>query len=233
MAKRRAGQKAGADLPVLVNPRLMKGLEHVLRQHILLAAVQGDVSSNELAKLLGKGVSQVSYHVRFLYEKCGLIEETRTRQRRGAVEHYYKATAKTLLPAKSWRGLGGGLRAVVGAGMASDLFDDLANALKAGGLEGAHDHVSRLPLALDEEGRRRVHAIAERANREAEEEQRNASERMVARNGETEEAVGYSFGVLAFETAWEPAARNALARGDERADSATKSPSAKSKRAAK
>ncbi|MGH7484660.1 MAG: hypothetical protein ACREMY_03520, partial [bacterium] len=135
---------AGAHLPVLVDPRLVKALAHVLRQHILLAAVAGEVSPNELSKALDEELSQVSYHVRVLRDDCdGMIEETRTEPRRGAVEHYYRASAKTLLPAKTWRGLKKGLRAVVGAGQASDLFNDLANALKAGKLQGDYDQITR------------------------------------------------------------------------------------------
>lgn len=199
-------EPAAAHLPVLVDPRLVRGLSHVLRQHILLATLQREISPNELSKALGEGLSQVSYHVKVLREDCdGLIEQTRTEPRRGAVEHYYRASAKTLLPAKTWRRLKKGLRAVVGAGLASDLFNDLADALKAGKLQGAHDHIARTPLVLDTEGQRNVKAIAGRATREVEDEQRAAATRMAKANGNGGKAVGYTFALLAFEAAWEPA----------------------------
>jgi hypothetical protein len=184
----------------------MKALDHVLRQHILLAAVQGEVSPNGLSKALDEGLSQVSYHVKVLRDDCeGMIAETRTEPRRGAVEHYYRAGAKTLLPAKAWRRLRKGLRAVIGAGQASDLFNDLAEALKAGKLQGAHDHIARTPLVLDAEGQRNVQAIAQRATEEVEDEQGAAGERMARANGDRGEAAGYTFALLAFEAAWEPA----------------------------
>jgi DNA-binding transcriptional ArsR family regulator len=189
-----------------VDLRLVKGLSHVLRQHILLATVQGEASPNELANALGEGLSQVSYHVKVLRDDCdGLIEETRTVQRRGAVEHYYRASAKTLLPAKAWRQLKKGLRAVVGGGQASGLFDDVAEALKAGKLQGDHDHISRVLLALDAEGQRKVAAIARRATKEAEEEQRKSADRVAKANGDSGRVVGCTFAVLAFEAAWKPA----------------------------
>jgi len=189
-----------------VDPRLVKALDHVLRQHILLAAVAGEVSPKVLSKALGEGLSQVSYHVKVLRDDCdGMIAETRTEPRRGAVEHYYRATAKTLLPAKAWRGGKKGLRAVVGAGQASDLFNDLANALRAGKLQGAHDHIVRTPLVLDAEGQGNVQAIAERATKEVEDEQRATARRMKKANGDGAKATGYTFALLAFETAWEPA----------------------------
>jgi DNA-binding transcriptional ArsR family regulator len=202
--------EGGADLPVLVDPRFVKALDHVLRQHILLAAVQGEVSPNNLSKALGEGLSQVSYHVKVLRDDCdGMIEETRTEPRRGAVEHYYRASAKTLLPAKAWRRLKKGLRAVVGGGQANDLFNDLADALKAGKLQGTHDYIIRTPLVLDAEGQRNVKAIAERATKEVENEQQAAAKRMEKANGDGK-ATGCTFALLAFEAAWEPADLHAL-----------------------
>jgi DNA-binding transcriptional ArsR family regulator len=207
---------AGAHLPMLVDPRLMKGLDHVLRQHILLAAVQSEVSPVELSKALGEDLSQVSYHVTVLRDHCGgMIEETRREPRRGAVEHFYRASAKTLLPAKTWRRLKKGLRAVVGAGQANDLFSDLAEALEAGKLQGPHDHIARTPLVLDAEGAHNVKAIAERATKEVEDEQRKAAKRMAKANGDGGKATGYTFALLAFEAAWEPVDLHALEAQDE------------------
>jgi DNA-binding transcriptional ArsR family regulator len=194
----------GPQLPVLVDPRLVKALDHVLRQHILLATVAGEVSPNELSKALDQGLSQVSYHVKVLRDDCdGIIEEIRTEPRRGAVEHYYRATEKSLFPAKTWRRLKKGLRTVVGAGQASDLFNDLADAVKAGKLQGAQDHLIRTPLVLDAKGRQNVKAIAERATREVEDEQRATAKRLKKASGDG--VTGYTFALLAFEAAWEPA----------------------------
>jgi DNA-binding transcriptional ArsR family regulator len=204
-------QEGGTHLPVLVDLRLAKALNHVLRQHILLAAVQREISPNELSDALDEGLSQVSYHVKVLRDDCdGMIELTRTEPVRGAVEHYYRASAKTLFPAKAWRKLKKGLRAVVGAGQASDLFNDLAAALQAGKLQGANDHITRAPLVLDAEGQRNVRAIAERATKEVESQQRAAARRMAKANGNGGEATGYTFALLAFEAAWKPADLHAL-----------------------
>lgn len=208
--------KSAAHLPVLVDPRFVKALDHVLRQHILLAAVQGEVSPKELSKALDEGLSQVSYHVTVLRDDCdGMIEEIRTEPRRGAVEHYYRASAKTMLPAKTWRRLRRGLRAVVGAGQASDLFNDLVEALEAGKLQGAHDHVARTPLVLDAQGQRNVKAIAERATEEVENEQQATAKRTEKANGDGGRMAGYTFALLAFEAAWEPADLHALVAGIE------------------
>ncbi len=206
-------KKAGEHLSPLVDLRSISSLDHVLRQHIMLAAVQGEVSPSELSVALGEGLSQVSYHVKVLKDD-GRIEETRTEPRRGAVEHYYRATEKTLVPAKAWRGLKKGLRAVVAAGQANDLFDDLVGALKAGKLQGDQDLISRTPLVLDEEGKRNVAAIARKASREVESEQRAAAKRMARANGDGGDVIGYTFALLAFEAAWKPADLHAFAAGE-------------------
>jgi hypothetical protein len=195
--------EGGANLPVLVDPLLVKALSHVVRQHILLAAIQNEVSPTGLSKMLGEGLSQVAYHVKVLRDDCdGMLEETRTEPRRGAIEHYYRATAKALIPAKAWRRVRNGMRAVVGAGQASDLFNDLAAALQAGKLQSAEDdHITRIPLVLDKEGQRNVKAIANCATKEVEDEQRAAAKRMNNGNGK---ASCHIFALLAFEAAWEP-----------------------------
>lgn len=203
------------NLSPLVDQRLAKALAHVLRQHILLAMVQGEVSPSELSKALGEGLSQVSYHVKVLRDECEMIVETRTEPRRGAVEHYYRATPKSLLPAKTWRRVKKGLRAAVGAGMANDLFEDLAKALKAGKLQGGTDYITRTPLVLDEQGRDKVRAIAERAAGEVDAEQRASATRMAKTNGGGSEAIAYTFALLAFEAVYDIAKMEAIAAESE------------------
>jgi len=196
--------KAGANLPVLIDPRLIRALSHVMRQHILLAAVKDKVSPIELSKLLGEGLSHVSYHVRILRDDCDeMLELVGTEPRRGATEHYYRASAKTLIPAKAWRGLKRDLRAVIGAGMASDLFNDLSEAVDAGKARRRENYISRTPLILDAEGQRKVKAIAERADEEVAREHRAARGRMERAHGE-DDVTAHIFGVLSFEAAWEP-----------------------------
>jgi hypothetical protein len=211
MAEDRSKNGSGAQLPTLVSKRLIMALSHDLRQHILLAAIAEEVSPSELSRALHKRLATVSYHVRFLHKDCdGLLEQTRTEPRRGATEHYYRATAKSLFPAEAWGGLEGGMRAVVGAGQASDLFDDLAEALTAGKLQGENDHFVRFPLVLDAEGERNVRAIRERAVSEIEAEQQAVARRL--RKAKDAEAIGYVVGLVGFEAAWNPADLHASAR---------------------
>jgi DNA-binding transcriptional ArsR family regulator len=191
--RKRAGRRKGVD------QSFVKALAHELRVEILAILTERMASPNELAKILNEGLSQVSYHVTVLkdYER---IELVKTEPRRGAVEHYYRATSKTLLPAKTWRGVDKGLRAVIGGGLASDLFNDLADALTAKKLTKADSHICRVPLVLDAEGWKNVKASAERFTEEVEDEQRAAAARAAKANGGRASGVkGYTVGVLAFE----------------------------------
>lgn len=66
-------------------------LGHPLRTRILTAvATTGELSPLDLAEHLTEPLGNVSYHVRIL-AGAGLLEETRTVPRRGAVQHYYRA----------------------------------------------------------------------------------------------------------------------------------------------
>ena len=48
----------------------------------------GHLSPSDLSKLLAKGVSRVSYHIKILRE-VDAIHMVKTLPRRGAIEHYY------------------------------------------------------------------------------------------------------------------------------------------------
>ena len=76
-----------------LDERLAKALSHPLRQRILQRLNEGGIRSpNELSRELGDPLGNVSYHVRILRE-LDCVELVRTEQRRGALEHYYRATA--------------------------------------------------------------------------------------------------------------------------------------------
>src|SRR3954452_24956885 len=80
-----------------LDERLAKALSHPLRQRILQRLNEGGVKSpNELSRELGDPLGNVSYHVRILRE-LDCVELVRTEQRRGALEHYYRATAEPWL----------------------------------------------------------------------------------------------------------------------------------------
>lgn len=135
-----------------VNQNLVKALAHELRVEILAILNERMASPNELAKELNEGLSQVSYHVKVLKDyEC--IELVKTEPRRGAVEHYYRASSRAFLTDRDWRQLPDTVR----SGMSADLFqavvDDAISAMESGTFDERTDrHLSWTPLILDQQG---------------------------------------------------------------------------------
>ncbi|HKI66531.1 MAG TPA: hypothetical protein VJ989_04615 [Solirubrobacterales bacterium] len=102
MPRRKRRKNARPRLEPLIDLNFLKALDHELRQHILLAALTDEVSPIGLSKSLGEALSQVSYHVKVLRDDCGgILLRTRTEQRRGALENFYRANLEALRPAES------------------------------------------------------------------------------------------------------------------------------------
>jgi DNA-binding transcriptional ArsR family regulator len=135
-----------------VDQRLVKALAHELREEILIILNERMASPNELAKELEEGLSQVSYHVKVLkdYECITLVK---TEPRRGAVEHYYRATSRPFLSDRSWHELPLTAREGLSAGLMQSIVKDAVVALEEGTFDAREDrHLSRTSLILDEKG---------------------------------------------------------------------------------
>src|SRR5215212_8131241 len=104
LAAKTKTKSARRDKASGVDQKLVKALAHPLRVEILAILNERMASPNELSKELDEGLSQVSYHVKVLKDfEC--IELVKTEPRRGAVEHYYRATARSFLTDRDWRAL--------------------------------------------------------------------------------------------------------------------------------
>src|SRR5215213_7721310 len=90
---RPAGETAGA--------RIAKALAHPLRARILQRLGERVASPNDLAAELGAPLGVVSYHVRKLRD-YDCLELVRTEPRRGALQHFYRATAWPTRDAQQW-----------------------------------------------------------------------------------------------------------------------------------
>ena len=135
-----------------LDQRLIKALAHPLRADILAVLNERVASPNELAKGFGEGLSQVSYHVKVLHE-CECLELVKTEPRRGAVEHYYRATARAFLSDGDWERLPEVARSGLSASLVRGAVEDAMAALREGTFEARSDrHVSWTPLIVDEEG---------------------------------------------------------------------------------
>ena len=131
---------------------LIKGLAHPLRWRLLETLTErGESSPVELARLLDQPLATVSHHVRVLRD-ANCIELTRTEQRRGAIEHYYRALMPAFFDDEQWTRVPTMFR----RGLSAQLFRRIIEEAAAAGGEGAFDapgsHMDRLFVELDEQG---------------------------------------------------------------------------------
>lgn len=135
-----------------VDQRLVKALAHPLRVEILTILNERMASPNELSKELEEGLSQVSYHVKVLKDfEC--IEMVKTEPRRGAVEHYYRATARAFLSDADWQKLPDSIKPGMSAAFVQALIGEVVAAVNAGTFDARDDrHVSWTPGVVDEQG---------------------------------------------------------------------------------
>ena len=129
-----------------------KAFAHPLRVQILIILNEKVASPNMLAQQLDQSLNLVAYHVRVL-EKYDCIELVDTKQRRGATEHFYRATRRQFLSDDEWSRLPESLRPGMAGAVLKSVFEDLEAASKSGTLDEVEDiHLSRTPMVLDKEG---------------------------------------------------------------------------------
>lgn len=131
---------------------MAKALSHPIRVQILTILHKRVASPNMIAQEIGEGLSQVSYHVKVLKE-FNCVELVKTEPRRGAVEHFYRATARSFLTDSDWESLPDSVQQSISAVIVQMIVQDTMEALGAGTFDSREDrHLSRTPLILDEQG---------------------------------------------------------------------------------
>ncbi|HEX5713591.1 MAG TPA: winged helix-turn-helix domain-containing protein [Solirubrobacterales bacterium] len=138
--------------PEGITQQLAKALAHPLRVRILTSLHKGVSSPNQLSQELGEPLGNVSYHVKTLLE-FDCVELVKTEPRRGAVEHFYRATERTFFSDSEWEKIPASARKGIVGSVLETVGQDATEALIAGTIDARTDsHVSRTPLALDEQG---------------------------------------------------------------------------------
>jgi DNA-binding transcriptional ArsR family regulator len=184
--KRKNGEPAGGaakgkkEAKLSLEQRLVKALAHPLRVEILDYMNGGEWSPRELERETGVGLSQVSYHVKVLFD-FKLIELTKAEPRRGAVEHFYRAVERAFVPAGMTNDIPKSAQGIIGNGIVGKIDEDVGASLKSGKFYTRDDwHASWTPIPLDNQGcedaekladefvERFLKLEAESANRQAE-----------------------------------------------------------------
>jgi DNA-binding transcriptional ArsR family regulator len=138
--------------PEGITQQLAKALAHPLRVRILTSLHKGVSSPNQLSQELGEPLGNVSYHVKTLLE-FDCVELVKTEPRRGAVEHFYRATERTFFSDSEWEKIPASARKGICGSVLETIGQDATEALIAGSIDArTNSHVSRTPLTLDEQG---------------------------------------------------------------------------------
>jgi len=179
----------------------MRALSNEIRVQILSLVIDGEWSPKMLHKELGIGLSQVSYHVKEL-KKFDLIEMTKTEPRRGANEHFYRATRRVILPEGMAAALPKSARSVALHRVLKLAEKDLKESLEAGTFDDRPDHhASWSPFQFDDQARGRIHAKLDEVLELAIEEEEGSLER-AKENGD--ELISTTLVMFAFTSGRKP-----------------------------
>jgi DNA-binding transcriptional ArsR family regulator len=157
----------------------IKAMNHPLRAALLRILVERTSSPAEMARELDEDLSNVSYHTKQLVElECA--ELVSTRPVRGALEHFYRATERSLIDREEWDDLDPIIAESFLREIMQKALDDFVVAAQARtiGNEGAF-HLTRTPLSVDQEGLMEALDAHERARVELLEIAARSAERMI------------------------------------------------------
>lgn len=133
----------------------VRALAHPMRMRILRRLNEGVASTVEISREFEEPLGVIAYHVRKLAD-AGSIEAVRRRQRRGAIETFYRAADVPMFDDEQWAQLPLSMRNQLQAQVLGDIADHVQKAARSGGFERDDSHISWTPLELDEEGYQEV-----------------------------------------------------------------------------
>jgi DNA-binding transcriptional ArsR family regulator len=134
-----------------VDQRLVRAIGHPLRLRLLTIFNERVASPSDLAAELGEPIGNVSYHTRIL-ARLGCVELVKTKQVRGAVEHYYRAVVRPVFSDDDWAELPLSIRKSLAGAVLTEIADDMGASAKDGGFDRDEVHLSRTTLTLDSQG---------------------------------------------------------------------------------
>lgn len=144
-----------------IDQELVKALSHPLRVQILEELQSRVASPSELSKEMKESLGVISYHANMLV-KCGCIELVDTQPRRGAIEHFYRATPRSFIGHQDWRRAPCSVRSGVTDAAVGSFVAKAAAAVEAGTIDSREDTtLNWMPMTVDETGWTEIAAIME------------------------------------------------------------------------
>jgi DNA-binding transcriptional ArsR family regulator len=162
----------------LVDPRIAKALSHPMRARILRILNERVASPNEIAEMIDERLPNVSYHVRALLD-LGCIELVDTAQRRGAIEHYYRAIVRPFFSDSDWKRIPRSGRQAISDALLRVIWEDVSEAIEAGTFDSRPDrYLTNTPMVVDEEGWSELAEVMARALREVQKVESQSARRL-------------------------------------------------------
>jgi DNA-binding transcriptional ArsR family regulator len=181
--------------PEGITQQLAKALAHPLRVKILSSLHKGISSPNQLAQELGEPLGNVSYHVKTLLE-YDCVELVKTEPRRGAVEHFYRATDRAFLSDSDWAKIPASARKGISGSILESIGQSATDAMAEGTIAARKDsHLSDTPLLLDEKGWKDLNKVLAAAVKQASEIQKEAANRLEDKS----EGISTKLAIMHFE----------------------------------
>lgn len=194
-------KKARTPLAVPYTTRLAKLMADELRMKIVMELNLREMSPKSFFEEFGGGsIARVSRAFDLLAE-YGWIYETRTEtggRRRGAVEHFYRATGPAVFYDDSWAPLPRSMKEMISGGIFEELVAQVRAAMEAGTIDARDDrHFSWMLRRLDQKGWENVIGWIDDLFRRVLKEQEEANLRM-AESGEA--PIPVTVALAAFES---------------------------------
>ncbi|HWT90947.1 MAG TPA: helix-turn-helix domain-containing protein [Solirubrobacterales bacterium] len=181
--------------PEGITQQVAKALAHPLRVRILSSLHKGISSPNQLAQELGEPLGNVSYHVKTLLE-YDCVELVKTEPRRGAVEHFYRATDRAFLSDSDWAKIPASARKGISGSILESIGQSATDAMAGGTIEARKDsHLSDTPLLLDEKGWKELNKALSDVVKRAGEIQKEAAKRL----DDKSEGISTKLAIMHFE----------------------------------
>lgn len=181
--------------PEGITQQLAKALAHPLRVKILSSLHKGISSPNQLAQELGEPLGNVSYHVKTLLE-YDCVELVKTEPRRGAVEHFYRATDRAFLSDSDWAKIPASARKGISGSILESIGQSATDAMAEGTISARKDsHLSDTPLLLDAKGWKDLNKILAAAVKQASAIQKEAAGRL----DDKSEGISTKLAIMHFE----------------------------------
>lgn len=183
MATKRSGPSTRRGTKADGDSRLVKALGHPIRARALSILNEEVASPKMIAAALDLPLGTVGHHVKKL-EAMDCIELVRTEPRRGATEHFYRGTVRSVLDDEQWAKLNPDSKTALSIEWLKMLNKTAKQALVAQTFDSRPDrHLSRTPVNVDERGWQELMSLLSRTAAEVQEIELLSSER--ERQGES------------------------------------------------